>query len=215
MKTDIYKNLPFFEKDLTDSWNGGGNHSIFEELILSAKDRIKTIIEVGTWKGQSAINMANILKKNNIKCKIYCVDTFLGGWKLEENDLKNGYPQIYYKFLNNIVHEKCEDYIIPCPNTSSFYYREFKKINLTADLIYIDGCHEYEEVYTDIKNYSDLLKPNGIIFGDDYSTIFPGVKKAIEKYCLENNKTFQIIEQRYWRINNNVAHWPPHKDNRK
>jgi len=211
MKTNIYKNLPFFEKDLA-GW--GGNHPIFEELILSAKNSIKIIIEIGTWKGQSAIHMANILKRNNIKCKIFCVDTFLGTWELEENDLKNGYPQIYYKFLNNIVYEKCEDYIIPCPNTSLFYYQKFKDLNLKADLIYIDGSHMYDDVYADIKNYSNLLTQNGIIFGDDF-TFFPDVRKALEKYCLENNKTFQVTDQRYWRINNDVACWPPHKNYHK
>ena len=64
---NIYKDLPFFEKDLT-GW--GGEHPIFEKLILNLKSQLPIIVEVGTWKGQSAINMANILKKNDIKGKI-------------------------------------------------------------------------------------------------------------------------------------------------
>jgi hypothetical protein len=193
---NIYNDLPFFEKDLT-GW--GGDHPIFEKLILNLKVEPKVIIEVGTWKGQSAINMAKILKRNNIKCKIYCVDTFLGTWDLEEKDLKNGYPQVYYKFLNNIIHEKCEDYIIPCPNTSLFYYKKFKEMNLKADLIYIDGSHMYEDIYADISNYSNLLNSNGIIFGDDF-TWAPDVGKAVNKYCSENNKKFELTENRYWQI---------------
>lgn len=193
----IYEDLPFFGRDLT-GW--GGDHPIFEKLILDLQVEPKVIIEVGTWKGQSAINMANILKRNNIKCKIYCVDTFLGTWDLEKEDLKNGYPQIYYKFLNNILFEKCEDYIIPCPNTSLFYYKKFKDMNLKADLIYIDGSHMYEDVYADINNYSNLLSPNGVIFGDDYATDAPEVAKAVNKYCSENNKKFEVIGNRYWRI---------------
>ena len=193
---NIYKDLPFFEKDLT-GW--GGEHPIFEKLILNLKSQLPIIVEVGTWKGQSAINMANILKKNDIKGKIYCIDTFLGTWDLQEKECKNGYSQVYYTFLNNVVYEKCEDYIIPCPNTSLYWYKKFQKMNLKADLIYIDVSHIYEDVYADISHYSNLLSPNGIIFGDDF-TWAEGVKKAVERYCLENNKFFNVTEGRYWQI---------------
>lgn len=72
---------------------------------MNLKSQLPIIVEVGTWKGQSAINMANILKKNDIKGKIYCIDTFLGTWDLQEKECKNGYSQVYYMFLNNVVYE--------------------------------------------------------------------------------------------------------------
>lgn len=196
MNKEIYKDLPFFEKDLS-GW--GGTHYIFEELISTTNPSI--IIEIGTWKGQSALHMANIVKSKHLNCKIYCVDTWLGTHDLPISELlpKNGYSQIYYQFLNNIIHEDCQDYIIPCPNTSKIYFTKFKEIKLKADLIYIDGSHLYDDVYYDIRNYSTLLNKKGIIFGDDFNWA-PDVKRAVEQFCFEINKQFEVIDNRYWKI---------------
>jgi len=192
-----------FPKDL-QGW--GGTHPIFEKLINDLTP--STIIEIGTWKGQSALHMASILKRKNIKCKIYCVDTWLGvlgdvienennnpNWLLK----KNHYPQIYQQFISNVKWENLDEYIVPCPNTSDIYYHYFNFIKLKADLIYIDGSHLFENVYNDIKNYSKLLNPKGVIFGDDY-TFAKDVRNAVEKYCYENNKQYEVTEDRYWRI---------------
>jgi len=192
-----------FPKDL-QGW--GGTHPIFETLINKTLPSI--IIEIGTWKGQSALHMASILKYKNIKCKIYCVDTWLGCHAdIEEDHNRNsqwllkrdGFPQIYQQFISNVKWENSEDYIIPCPNTSDNYFNFLKNKNIKADLIYVDGSHLFDNVYNDIKNYSQLLNTNGVIFGDDY-TFAIGVKQAVEKYCFENNKQREVIEGRYWRI---------------
>ena len=55
------------------------------------------------------------------------------------------------------------------------------------------------ELKNNITNYSKLLNTNGIIFGDDF-TFARGVKKAVEKYCYENNKQYEVTEGRYWRF---------------
>jgi hypothetical protein len=97
MNLELYNGLPYFSKDLS-GW--GGTHFIFEELISKTNPNI--IIEIGTWKGQSALHMANIVRNKNLSCKIYCVDTWLGTNDLPISELlpKNGYSQIYYQFLN-------------------------------------------------------------------------------------------------------------------
>ena len=105
----------------------GGDHKIFEDLISKIKPNV--IIEVGIWKGQSTINMANILKKYNIDGKIYCVDTFLGSADMWDQVLMLNefqYPQIYYQFLSNVFITENERYIIPCLNTSNACYEKFK-----------------------------------------------------------------------------------------
>jgi hypothetical protein len=190
-------------KDL-QGW--GGTHPIFEQLI--DKTQPSSIIEIGTWKGQSALHMVSLLKNKNIKCKIYCVDTWLGGSADIDEDInvnpnwlmkKDGYPQIYHQFMSNVLWEEATEYIIPCPNTSDNYFPVFEKQKIKADLIYVDGSHLFDNVYNDIKNYSNLLNDKGIIFGDDF-TFARGVRKAVQKYCYENNKQYEVTEDRYWRI---------------
>jgi SAM-dependent methyltransferase len=195
-----YDNFQPFSTDL-DGWNGMSG--VFKKLIEQIKP--KTIIEVGSWKGQSSINMANICKNINLSATIYCVDTWLGALEFWTNlnnsqrdtKQKNGYPQVYYQFLSNVVNEKCEDYIIPVTLPSNIASKYFKYFNTKAQLIYIDGSHEYDDVMLDIQNYYDLLDDGGVIFGDDFNWIDVG--KAVEEWCTENNKSYETFDY-FWII---------------
>lgn len=200
----IYKDVEILPKDIS-GWNG--NSAIFRDLIDQIKPNL--ILEVGTWKGQSAINMGNIIKQNHYSTKILCIDTWLGAVEFwghlahtpERNLLlKNGYPQIYYQFISNVIHEKLEDIILPFPNTSDNAYRYLLRQNIKADLIYIDASHEEDDVYRDISNYYNLLTPNGIIFGDDYND-WIGVKKAVGLFSQNKKIPFSVLENNYWIIN--------------
>jgi len=201
---DIYKNLNLLPADL-QGWNG--NSKIFQELIDYTQPQL--IIEVGSWKGQSSINMAQYIKTKNINTKIICVDTWLGALEFwdelshtpERNLMcKNGYPQIYYQFLSNVAHYGVENIISPFPNTSSIAAKFFKKRGIKAKLIYIDASHEYEDVLDDIESYFDILDKEGILFGDDYRT-FPGVSKAVDEFTKKNNLSITIKENNFWIIN--------------
>lgn len=200
---NIYKNLELLPKDLT-GWNG--DSFIFQQLIDETNPKI--IIEVGSWKGLSAINMGKKIVEKNLNSVIYCVDTWLGAiefWdKLagtpERNLLlKNGYPQIYYQFLSNVVHENLQNIILPFPNTSENGFRYFFSKNIRAELIYIDGSHEEQDVYNDLNNYYNLLTDKGIIFGDDYFS-WPSVAKSVNRFVKENNLNFETISNNFWVI---------------
>jgi len=187
-----------------DSRGWNSNSNVFRDLIIRTNPSI--IIEVGTWKGASAIKMGNVLKELNLNCKIYCVDTWLGALEFwtnyahtEERDLmlKNGYPQIYYQFLSNVIHNNLQDYILPLPLPSNIAYKVLQNDNILADLIYIDASHEYEDVKCDIENYKKVLKRGGIMFGDDMS--WTGVSQAVNETFGDQ---FKIIENNYWVYEN-------------
>ena len=152
---NIYESLELLDEHLV-GWHG--NNSIFEKLINETNPT--HIIEVGAWLGQSTINMAKILKQKNIgDCKITTVDTWLGALEFIGSDKgdhnlmkKNGYPQVYYQFLSNVVHNEVQEYINPFPSTSLIAARYFEKNDIKADLIYIDGSHDYEDVIADLNS---------------------------------------------------------------
>jgi predicted O-methyltransferase YrrM len=198
----IYENLELLPHNL-DGWHG--NSPIFRKLIEEVNPN--HIIEVGAWYGQSTINMAKILKEDKRDCKITTVDTWLGALEFIDKNkkgragnhnllMKNGYPQAYYQFLSNVVHNKVEDYIEPFPNTSLIGARYFAKNNIKADLIYIDASHDYEDVLLDLKAYKPLLNDGGIIFGDDYVKGWPGVIEAVDKVF----PSAQIVDNNFWVV---------------
>ncbi len=114
LHASAYEDLDFintFEGDLT-GWKSCKFDEIFKAQLMDVYNRVQrpvAIIEVGTWKGCSAIGMAKVAKECNVEVKIICVDTWLGspefytttGIKEEACGLslkrKNGYvcPLIY------------------------------------------------------------------------------------------------------------------------
>ncbi len=199
----IYDNLELLPED-TRGWNGNSN--FFKRLIDDINPQL--IVEVGTWKGLSAINMGKHIKSKNKDTQIICIDTWLGAIEFwdslagtEERNLllKNGYPQIYYQFLSNVVHNELQDIILPFPNTSENGFRYLLNKNIKPDLIYIDASHEEEDVYRDIKNYHSILKSGGVIFGDDYGT-WVGVRNAIDNFKKETSINYDVIDGNFWVI---------------
>ena len=202
---DIYDGLDLLPKDL-QGWNG--NSILFRKVI----DEIKptTIIEVGTWKGQSAINMATHCKKTNLKTKIFCVDTWLGALEFWTHAratptrnllLKNGYPQIYYQFLSNVVHCGLQDYISPLPMPSITASQYFSYFNISAEIIYIDASHEQGDVYRDIESYWPLLGKGGIMIGDDMNCrSWPGVSHDVHLFVKRHKLKLEIPHNKYWLI---------------
>lgn len=167
------------------------DHPYFPTLVSMTKP--KQIIEVGSWKGASAINMARHALALNSDAKVLCIDTWLGSnealWtdpKLRELLLiENGYPTMYRQFLSNIIHERLTQSIFPLPMTSISAAETLAKYRVQAELIYIDGAHGEYEVYGDLIHYWPLVLPGGILFGDDYWSTWPGVIKAVNRFAYE------------------------------
>jgi len=185
----------FDKPELTLDMQGwGSKNPVFETLLDEVKPKI--VIEVGTWKGGSAIHMASHARRQKLKCRIFCVDTWLGSlehWKKKDSPdkyawfsslgLSNGYPQIYYQFLYNVIHHGLQDYIIPFPNTSLTGARWFQWKGIQADLIYLDGSHEEADVYQDLLHFYPVAREGGLIFGDDWN--WKGVKVAVTRFAQE------------------------------
>ncbi len=200
---DIYNDFDdtSYPLDL-EGWNS--THGIFQQLIEEYKP--KTIIEVGTWKGASAINMAEIAESRGLDTKIICVDTFLG-WPEANLKMQYGFPKLYEQFLANVVKTKHTNTIIPFPQTSELAAIWMDSKNMKAELIYIDASHYFSAVYDDMARYWTIVEIGGCLFGDDYSR--SGVKQAVdlfvdihklkceiydEKWIIRKEKEFEPIE---------------------
>ncbi|BAZ15801.1 glycosyl transferase [Calothrix sp. NIES-4071] len=181
----------------------GSNDPLFEQLIDQIKP--KTIIEVGTWKGGSAVHMASLLQNKNIDGTIICIDTWLGAIEHLSGDYalglsrKHGYPTLFYQFLANVMYKNLHDSIVPLPVPSNIAARLLKQKDFKADLIYIDASHEADDVYADIIQYWELLKPDGIMIGDDYTDLnHIGVATAVHKFVQERNLSLKTARNKWW-----------------
>jgi hypothetical protein len=187
---------------------GGREHPMFESLIEAHRPEL--IVEVGSWKGKSAIHMATLLRERGLTATIVCVDTWLGTstqmlsaaqpkWRIEQYR-HHGYPTLYYQFLANVKYMGLQGYIVPFPNTSNIAARCLAYWQIQPDMIYIDGNHDEDDVYQDLVNYWSLLRPGGVLFGDDYWTaVGPGVINAVNRFAQEHQQPFDVIDSK-WRM---------------
>jgi predicted O-methyltransferase YrrM len=190
MGTNPYEGFDVAGRQL-DITGWQSHHPWFEGIIAQVKPR--AILEIGTWKGASAIHMASAARRANPQAEILCVDTWLGShrvlWTTPEYrrqlELKNGDPQQYFQFLANVVLSGMQDVIFPLPMTSYAATDILANSDLRFDLIYIDAHHDEDEVYGDMRRCWNLLKAGGIMFGDDYLHTEPGVVKAVNRFAAE------------------------------
>lgn len=192
---DIFADFKPMPKDL-QGW--GSQHPVFEFAMSTWRPRI--YVEVGCWKGASAIHAAKLMKKHDIDGVVLTIDTWLGGEEhFGRGDLHRnaGYPQLYYQFLANCVHENCHDRIVPIPTTSHIGSVVLKRNEIYADIVYLDASHEYQDVVADLESYSLLLSPSGIIIGDDYHWTWPGVVRAVQEFSQKHDLDLYIWNSKF------------------
>ena len=80
---------------------------------------------------------------------------------------------------------KHDDIVAPFPMSSIQAAEVLRYYKIIADVMYIDGSHEYKAVICDLEEYRTLLKPGGIIWDDDYCDGWPGVIKAVDEFSLK------------------------------
>jgi Methyltransferase domain len=175
-----------------EGWNG--NHPSLRRLAAAVGD--KTVIDVGVWKGQSTITMAQAMKSARIDGCVIAVDTFLGSsehWS-EPNlyTRKHAMPDIFQTFMSNVVNAGVKDYIVPMPQTSTTAASILRLLGIKAAVVHIDAAHEYEDVLRDATEYWSILEPGGYLIGDDFHDTWPGVVRAANEFSRQQGRPLTI-----------------------
>ncbi len=172
-------------------------------LEEAPKDQQLLIVEVGTWMGKSAIAAADIIRELGRSDVIICIDTWLGSPEhFHALPRSNGFPYVLYKaFLQNVVNHDHQSRIIPIPLPSSQAAVVLKEINIKkADIIYIDAAHEFLPVINDINDYWHILKPGGIMLGDDYRKEWQGVIDAVNYFSADHGNIEIKVNDVVWEL---------------
>lgn len=180
--------------------SGWYRHAEIMEKMIHGKEA-PIIIELGTWKGASALDMASRMSSGGV---LYAVDH----WFIPPYDknlpfgyeiYRSEFDSMFNQFLSNVIHAKLTDRIIPIRSgtveAASFFERE----GIRADLIYVDAGHDEASVYADLTAYFPLLKENGIMCGDDwyYGEGYP-VQKAVKRFAHEMNQQISVTHTGMW-----------------
>ena len=187
------------------SW--GSDSNVLTRLIDEI--RPKTIVEIGTWKGTSAINMTRQALKHQKNVSVLCIDTWLASnialWK--ENKYREYVDSVmtqnikrtqYTQFLSNVLHAGLEKQILPFRSTASVALELLLESNVKADFIYIDAGHMKDEVATDLARAWQIIGRGGVVVGDDYNDHFPGVGQATRGFAKAKNIKLHVEGKKWW-----------------
>ncbi|MEM7387324.1 MAG: class I SAM-dependent methyltransferase [Verrucomicrobiota bacterium] len=201
-----YEDFAYADYEM-DARGWGSDSPAFAQFVKEA-EQLSLVVEVGTWKGGSALQLGKALSESHPGARILCIDTWLGAlefWTDQKDPnrfgglgLKYGYPTVYYQFLANVCHAGLQDRVIPFPQTSATAALWLRSHGVRSELIYIDGSHEEEDVYQDLNDYWEVLAPGGVIFGDDYT--WDGVRLAVQRFSREKSLEIEFREDK-WSLN--------------
>ena len=181
-----------------EGWNG--RHPALTRAAATAPNGI--VVDVGVWKGQSSIFLAECLRNNGRSGCVISVDTFLGStehWIQFPYMLarRTGRPSIYDVFLDNVHYAGLSDYVVPLPKTSVAAAKLLRFLGLQAGLVHIDASHDHDDVVADAEAYWQLLAPGGTIVGDDYDPGWPGVVSAANLFAHRTGVPLRVDDKKW------------------
>ena len=150
--------------------NMKNRRTLIESLNL---EQFKVGVEVGVRTGWFSKYMLD-----NTQMKIYAVDPWEDNTELSEAEK---------------VFSECKQRLAPYGDRAEMIkaYSPSAATPFTdesIDFVYIDGLHDYESVKKDIEGWWPKIRRGGIISGHDFNRAkWPGVVRAVEEFCKENN----------------------------
>jgi len=139
-----------------------------QNWLYDKAKQMQSVVEIGSWKGKSTHALCC-----GCPGMVTAVDHFKGSAKEREGAHKEAAEHdVYAEFKANTACFKNLAVLKMSSSKASFEVGN-------ADMVFIDGGHEYEEVLADIKAW--LPKTKKLICGHDY-TNFEGVHRAVNEY---------------------------------
>lgn len=161
---------------------------------------VQTVLEIGTFLGESAIFFATQPRVS----RVWCIDPFYvpasDPWakELAARLVPNPYYDLCYE---NLKKAGVEQRVTLLRGFSrDMVDKLFCIPGAQVDMVYVDGNHSYEGCQSDIALYWPKAKK--VIAGDDYHTdengvpYFPGVRKAVAE-ALPNHKSNGLL---WWQV---------------
>ena len=185
----------------------------FLEEIASKKP--KNFLEIGVFHGVTARNVCELLYKIHKEDFKYIGLDLFGESVENANEVipntrfNNPLKKIYFEYIlrkdpysieavSDLLSKFDQNVHLIKGNSNKL----LQKIDMSKiDYVFLDGGHAYETVKNDLYYSKAVLDNNGTILCDDYNLSYaPGVKKAIDEFTRDNNLKYEIIFERFAKI---------------
>jgi hypothetical protein len=177
---DLLELFPDFAETVEPySFLEGGCLPIDLAVLKALARRFKhcTYLEIGTWRGESAANVASVAE--------HCISLSLSEAEMRAFGLNDAFIETHLFFSKNLKN------VLHIGHNSHTY--DFSELKGTCDLVFVDGDHSYEGVKLDTENVFKLLRDErSVIVWHDYGispeTVRWSVLAGILDGCPENKR---------------------------
>jgi glycosyltransferase involved in cell wall biosynthesis len=143
----------------------------FYDYVAKALPMGGCFVEVGSWKGKSAVYLKQRIRDLENDSTVCPVDTFNG-------DTNTGKVDVWEEFTANAKTAECPFSVMKMDSMTCA-----KSFPQLADGIFIDAAHDYKSVKADITAWLPKVKPGGIFAGHDIDS--PDVQRALADCGIE------------------------------
>lgn len=167
-------------------------------------DRVRNYCELGVWTGHSLRHActkmpnATIFGVDHWSDNVEDYEKYCPGG-LRRFKIMERIPTIYDRFLFNLW--DFQKNVVPLKMLTEQGLRKLHEMRVPLDLIYIDACHQYEHVNTDIQ-LSLQYFPDAVIFGDDFG--YGQVRRAVMENAEKRNIQTYCNSRRTWLYDHNL-----------
>jgi len=160
-----------------DGWLSDAEGELLYKLAKNVP-KGQAIVEIGSWKGKSTVWMAKGTEAGQ-KNKVYAIDPH----RRSKSHVSEGEGDTYPIFLDNLSKAGVKDIVVPLVMTSAEAVRNWKR---NVGLLWIDGCHEYEDVKHDLLVWKQYLSAGAVVALHDCDQ--PGPAGVAEEYSVNSNE---------------------------
>ncbi len=171
----------------------------FQDIYQEAVNKYPNglFVEVGSFQGQSACYLGEIIKEQGKKCRVVCVDLFpteneidtleqIGAGQSVEKDIIRALPDsLMNTFVRNMRDAEVDDIIIPIKSDSIKASSIFPDEHF--DMVFLDDCHYHDYVLEELSHWLPKVKKGGMYGGHDYDD--KGVGDAVREFAKKNGLT--------------------------
>lgn len=155
-----------------EGWLLGDQDRWLFETAQALPDRTN-ILEIGGYLGRStcALGYGCVDTRKHV----YSIDTFCGNDEdfVEHKDFED--ETFIHQWWSNIIRCGLFEYVTPLVGKSSDYYYTWNK---PIHFLFVDGSHQYEDIFHDIGFFYGHVVPGGIVAVHDVIPEWPGPWRA-------------------------------------
>lgn len=159
--------------------------TLYDEAVKHFGDGA-VFVEVGVALGHSIAYLARkVIDAGHKNTRIYAVDPWAGYARNEEQQAVlgvDGTPGDFGLFCRMMLDHAPEELerlsVLRLKSEDAHGYFDQERL---ANVVLIDGAHDYESVCNDIEYWDTTIREGGWLCGDDHEANYPGVAQACQE----------------------------------